>query len=276
MQRQGFEFSVLLPTYKNDDASELRAAIESVFDQTCKPDEILVVKDGPIPTELEQVIDNFRSDGRAKLRSVQHQANHGLSVALQTGVKEAKHQYIARMDADDISIPTRFEKQIEFLHKNPEVDIVGGYIAEFETDPEAPISRREVPTTHTDIEQMAQFRSPVNHGTVMFKRATVLQAGNYRPVNRMEDYDLWVRMIMDGATFANIPEVLVKVRAGPELADRRGGIEYAREELRTQWEFYKHGFISRTVCAFNISTRVTLRLLPNQFRRAIYKAIARK
>jgi hypothetical protein len=180
------------------------------------------------------------------------------------------------MDADDISVPSRFERQIGFLKENPDIDIVGGYIEEFDTDPNYPIARREVPPTHEGIEQMARFRSPMNHGTVMFNKEAVLHAGNYRAVDRMEDYDLWIRMLIDGATFANIPEVLVKVRAGEEMYGRRGGWEYAREEIRTQIEFYRREFTPFPVFLFNIFTRTFLRLIPDTIRREIYQRISRK
>lgn len=160
--------------------------------------------------------------------------------------------------------------------ENPRTDIVGGYIEEFDSDPDNPVAKREVPTTHEEIKKMARFRSPMNHGTVMFDKQSVLSAGNYRVVDRMEDYDLWVRMLITGATFANIPHVLVKARAGEEMYGRRGGWEYAREEIRTQVEFYRQGFTSFPVFMVNILTRTALRLIPNRVRGMIYKVIARK
>ncbi|MDS0259779.1 glycosyltransferase [Haloarcula sp. S1CR25-12] len=269
-------FSVVLPTYANDDPEELGTAIGSVVDQTRRPDEILIVKDGPLSHELEATVERFETEHPSVFTSVQIPTNQGLGNALRTGVEEAAHDYVARMDADDISVPTRFEQQIDFLTANPDVDIVGGYIDEFETDPSEPVGRREVPTDHEDIERMARFRSPMNHASVIFDKETVLAAGNYRPVEPMEDYDLWVRMLLDDATFANIPEVLVNVRAGEELYGRRGGWEYAREEIRTQVEFYRRGFTSLPVFLFNTATRGGLRLVPRKIRRIIYEQTARE
>lgn len=267
--------SVILPTYANDDPDELGTAIKSVLDQTRIPDEVLMVKDGELPSELEAIVEQFEIEHPSILRSIQIPTNRGLGNALRTGVEEAAHEYIARMDADDISVPARFERQLNFLVENPEVDIVGGYIEEFDTDPKNTVGRREVPTDHQDIEQMARFRSPMNHGTVVFNREIALEAGNYRDVDRMEDYDLWVRMLLDDATFANIPEVLVSVRAGEELYGRRGGWEYAREEFRTQTEFYKRGFTSLPVFLFNTASRGGLRLAPDRLRAYIYRKFAR-
>ncbi|NHN46217.1 glycosyltransferase [Halostella sp. JP-L12] len=275
MDGQDYAFSVLLPTYMNDDAAELESALESILQQTNRPDEVLVIKDGPVPTSLEETIDTFERDFPSIIDSIQLPTNKGLGNALRVGVKEASHGIVARMDADDISVPTRFERQSEFLATHPEVDIVGGQIAEFDGDPENIVGRREVPTEHESIESMARFRSPMNHGTVMFRKSAVLSSGNYRPVDRMEDYDLWIRMLLGGAKFANLPEVLVKVRAGEYLYGRRGGLEYAREEARTQLEFYQQGFTSLPVFLFNATTRVSLRLVPNSVRSLIYRTLAR-
>jgi len=268
-------FSVVLPTYINDDAADLTTAIESLLDQTRSPDEIVIVEDGPLSDALQRTVGRFESEDPELFTQIQIPENRGLGNALRTGVEAATYDFVARMDADDIAVPTRFERQLEYLDSNPDVDIVGGYIAEFDTDPDDPIARREVPTDHEAIERMARFRSPMNHGTVLFDRDVALRAGNYRPVDRMEDYDLWIRMLLDGATFANIPEVLVNVRAGEELYGRRGGFEYAREEVRTQFEFYRRGFTSLPVFLFNTVTRAGLRVLPNRARRLVYQALAR-
>lgn len=267
--------SVVLPTYRGDTSDELAQAIESLANQTIMPEELYIVKDGPLTNDLESVIDKKASKFPSTIRMHQIDENQGLGNALRVGVENCSYDTVARMDADDISVPSRFERQIGFLNENPDIDIVGGYIEEFDTDPDYPIARREVPPTHEGIEQMARFRSPMNHATVMFNKEAVLHAGNYRAVDRMEDYDLWIRMLIDGATFANIPEVLVKVRAGEEMYGRRGGWEYAREEIRTQTEFYRRGFIPLPVFLFNIFTRTFLRLMPDTIRGEIYQRISR-
>jgi glycosyltransferase involved in cell wall biosynthesis len=268
--------SVVLPTYRGDEPSELAEAIKSITTQTITPDEIFIVKDGELTDDLESVINEARGESSITVRTYQVEQNQGLGNALRVGVENCSCDLVARMDADDLSVQSRFERQLSFLVENPDVDIVGGYIQEFSTNPDSPISRREVPTTHTEIEQMARFRSPMNHGTVIFRKESVLAAGNYRPVDRMEDYDLWIRMLLQGATFANIPEVLVKVRAGEEMYGRRGGWEYAREEIRTQREFHERGFISTPIFIFNLLTRVPLRLIPAWARGLVYKLIARE
>lgn len=270
------DFSVLLPTYGGDDATELEQSLRSCFEQTVPPSELLVVEDGPLSDELTETLTEWEKRYPERLRRLRIPENRGLGNALKTGVQECTYSLIARHDSDDVNVQTRFEKQITHFSEHPDVDIVGGYIGEFSEDPSAVETVREVPANHEDIESMARFRSPMNHGTVMFRKDAVLSAGNYRAVTRIEDYDLWVRMLCSGATFANIPEILVKVRAGAGLTERRGGIEYARADVRRQVEFYRRGFIGLPVFAFNVVSRVGLRFLPNRLRRHVYRVFARE
>lgn len=263
-------FSVLLPVYGGDDPQHLDTAITSVAEQTLVPDEILVVQDGPIPGSLEAVLRAWTDDYENTFRVHEIETNQGLGNALREGVRACSHDYIARMDADDISVPDRFETQMAFLEDHPDVDIVGGYLTEFDSDPEEPHAKRTVPCRHEKIEQRAKFRSPMNHATVMFRRESVMDAGNYRPVSRMEDYDLWVRMLMNGSQLRNIPDVLLKMRAGDELYDRRKGYEYARREFEQQYGWYQQGFIDTARFAFNVLTRVGIRFVPSTIRKHVY------
>ncbi|MBV0900402.1 glycosyltransferase [Haloarcula salina] len=270
------DFSVLLPTYGGDDATELDQSLRSCFEQTRLPSEVLIVEDGPLTEELTATLTDWKKQYPDRLRRIRIPENRGLGNALNRGVKECTYSLIARHDSDDINVRTRFERQIAYFNDHPDVDIVGGYIGEFSRDPSAVKTVRKVPTDHDSIEAMARFRSPMNHGTVMFRKGAVLAAGNYRAVTRIEDYDLWVRMFCSDATFANIPDILVKVRAGAGLAERRGGAEYARAEVRRQVEFYRRGFIGFPVFVFNVVSRVGLRFLPNRIRRWVYRTVARE
>jgi glycosyltransferase involved in cell wall biosynthesis len=263
--------SVLISTYQNDNPQHLQAALDSIVEQTHMPDEIVLVEDGLLSTALREVVDEFRRNHNQLFTSVQLSNNSGLGSALKKGVQTCANKFVARMDADDISPPDRFERQLNFLASHPNVDIVGGHIAEFSDDPAEPHARRKVPATHEDIVRLARRRSPLNHASVVFRREAVLAAGNYREVDRMEDWDLWSRLLLNGAQMANIPEVLLYVRAGPLMYGRRGGCEYAREEIRTQIEFLQRGFIDPTQFALNLIARVPIRFLPNSFRRQLYK-----
>lgn len=256
--------------YAGDDPVHFDTAITSIAEQTLIPDEILVIQDGPIPESLETVLQRWKEDYEKTFRVHEIETNQGLGNALREGVQECSHDFIARMDADDVSVPDRFETQMGYLQDYPDVDVVGGYLSEFDTDPEETHAKRTVPCRHEEIEKRAKFRSPMNHATVMFRRASVMDVGNYRPVTQMEDYDLWVRMLMNGAQLSNIPEVLLKMRAGDELYDRRKGYKYARQEFKQQYRWYRQGFIDTTRFVFNVLTRVGIRFAPGALRKHVY------
>ena len=268
--------SVLISTYRGDDPENLDAAIASVVNQTHEPDEVVLVEDGPLTNESTAIVRKWLDARPDIFERHALETNRGLGEALQFGVEQCSNDLVARMDADDLSVLTRLETQLAFLAENPEVDVVGGYVVEFEGDPESPHAVREVPTDHDNIARHARTRSPMNHVTTMFRREAVLSAGNYRPTDPLEDYDLWVRLLLDGATFANVPEVLVKVRAGPEMYRRRGGWRYARRELAIQAQFLRWGFIGIDTFLTNSVVRLGVRILPNAVRGQLYSKFLRK
>jgi len=268
-------FSVVFTTYGGDDPAEVRTALDSIVDQTVVPDEIVIVEDGPVPDPLSDTIATFGRDHPELVAIYSLSENCGHGKALQIGVEQCSHEFVAIMDADDISVRKRFERQLSYLEDNPDVDLVGGYIAEFDKDPEDVVSIRTVPLSPEAVERKARYRNPVNQTTAMFRRSSVINAGNYRGVARMEDYDLWGRMLANGATIANVPEVLAKVRGGTAMHSRRGGLEYAREEVRQQWSFLRIGFVSVPVFVLNLLIRIPVRLLSNRVRGLIYERLLR-
>jgi glycosyltransferase involved in cell wall biosynthesis len=268
-------FSVLLPTYAGDQPEHLDTAIRSLAKQSLVPDEVLVVADGPLTRELESTLQTWKSEFPTSLVLLQLEENRGLGAALRAGVEACEHELVARMDADDFSVPDRFERQLSFLSEHPDVDVVGGYIGEFSDSIDDIETVRVVPESHETIQRTARFRSPMNHASVVFRRHAVLDVGNYKPVDRMEDYDLWVRMLLDGFTFANVPVTLLKVRAGKEMFQRRGGVEYAREELKMQRRFLRYGFTNLPIFVLNLLTRVPIRFVPNIVRGRAYEHLFR-
>ncbi|MCS3856504.1 glycosyltransferase involved in cell wall biosynthesis [Salinibacter ruber] len=268
-------FSVLLTTYEGDTPQELDAALDSTINQTRPPEEIVLVKDGPLTEELTAVVDSY-VDRYPDLFSIHRlRENRGRGAAAAIGLKHCTNDLVGIMSADDVNVSNRFERLINFLKDNPEVDVVGGFIAEFDEELDEEIDTREVPTDPEDIRQFALRRCPMNEVTVMFRKNAVLNVGGYRGLDKMEDYDLWVRLLVNGSTLANIPEVLVHVRTGEGFSSRRGGFKYAREEIRQQIEFFKWGFLSFPRFIANVVTRVPLRLVGNSIRDKLYKIIAR-
>ncbi|SMO83526.1 glycosyltransferase [Halorubrum cibi] len=269
------QFSVLIATYEGDDPDDLLRALQSVIDQPVRPDEIVVVADGPLTTELEAALDDFESAHPDLLTRRSLPTNQGLGAALNHGVEACSHEWIARMDSDDIAVEDRFEQQLNHLDKNRETDVLGGYIGEFNQDPDDLNQIREVPTTYEDIASMGRFRCPMNHPSVMFRRSAVIGAGNYRSLRSMQDYELWMRMLSQGYMLENLPTVLVKCHAGDDLYHRRGGISYAKTDYTVQRQLLRMGSISLPRFVFNLLIRIPIRLLPARIRGQIYKRILR-
>jgi len=271
----GLPFSVLLSVYFKENPSFLKQALESIWhDQTYKPDEIIIVKDGPLTKELDLVIANFSES--APVKTVALDKNQGLGAALNIGLTHCHNDIVARMDSDDISKPTRFEKQIEYLSKNSDIDLVSASIDEFTGTPYHIISTRRLPEFHYEIKKFAKKRCPVNHPVVVFKRSAVLKAGGYQHFPLFEDYYLWARMLMSGAKFYNLQESLLYFRTNADTFKRRGGFKHAIDDIKLQFEFKKIGFISFYEMIRNIGFRATVRLFPNYFRVLFYKKILRK
>ncbi|TYT60273.1 glycosyltransferase [Natrialba swarupiae] len=268
-------FSVLMSVYRDETADHVRTALESVFDQSKPPDEVLIVEDGPLSLDLEAVITTFETRYPDTVRTISLPTNRGLGVALRAGVKACSNDLIARMDGDDIAVETRFQDQLAYLSDNPEVDVLGGYVMEFNSNPDESGRVRDVPSDAERVRSVARFRCPVNHPTVMFRREAVLEAGNYRSFRSMQDYELWMRMLSEGYTIENLPTVLVKCRTGNDLFDRRGGLGYARTELRIQRELLERGSVSPLVFLLNVAIRTPLRLTPNAVRKRVYQALLR-
>ncbi len=268
-------FSVLLSVYYKEKPEYLREAIDSIINQTVKPTEIVLIKDGKLTEELEKAIKDYDISNYGLFKIVALEKNVGLGEALRIGVNNCSNEIIARMDTDDICVPDRFEKQIKFLAKHPEVDLVGSYISEFEGDINNIIALRKVPVTVEEVNAFAKTRNPLNHVTVMYRKNSIIFAGNYKPFLWNEDYYLWVRLINNNGKIMNIPEPLVYVRAGSEMYQRRGGLKYVKNEVGLQKEFLNMGFISLPKFISNVTKRTIVRVVPNNLRSYIYRKFLR-
>ena len=269
------QFSVLMSVYEKEKPDFLKSAIDSILNQSIKPDEIVIVKDGKLTKELDNVIDSYIEQNPNLFNIVELLENKGLGTALAIGVEQCKNEIIARMDTDDICVYNRFEKQLEIFRNNPNIALVGSCIDEFEGDIINKISVRTVPENNQDIISYAKTRNPFNHMTVMYKKSEVIKAGNYKPFLWNEDYYLWVRMIVDKNEFYNIQESLVQARAGNEMFERRGSFEYAKQDIKLQIEFYKLGFINKSQAISNSIKRSVVRVIPNKLRKLIYLKLLR-
>lgn len=268
-------FSVLISVYCASEASYLDAALKSIINQSLPPAEIILVKDGPVSKEINDVIEKWRNPRPKLFKVIALKMNCGLGETLKVGLEACTNELVARMDSDDISEPHRFQRQYEYLMKNREVAAVGSYISEFKLDPKCPLAIRRVPIEHLQIKKMARYRTPLNHVSVMFRKDAVIKSGGYIPFLLQEDYYLWVRMLLCGLKFANIPEVLVNVRIDEEMFKRRRGFKYLVNELKMHLWFYKNKFITAPELLRNCVIRIVFRLIPNVILKKVYTLIRR-
>ena len=270
-------FSVAMSVYKNDSPQFLERALESITKkQTIVPNEILLVVDGPIAVELNEVIEKYSLEYK-NLKVIRLPENKGLGNALKIAVENCHYEFIARMDSDDVSLENRFEQQLTFFKQNENIDIVGGDITEFIGEESNIIGQRTVPMQDKKIKEYMKKRCAMNHVAVMYKKSSVLRVGNYQDWPWNEDYYLWVRMLKEGCRFANTGTILVNVRVGEDMYRRRGGWRYFKSEAKLQKYMKKNKIIGFGTYVMNVAKRFIVQvLLPNKIRGWVFKKFARK
>src|SRR5580704_11853246 len=264
-------FSLLVPVYDGDRPDYLRRAFRSaVHDQTLRPDQVIIVRDGPVRAELGECLDELRKTSPVPVTFVPLPRNGGLGPALDRGLASSWFDVVARMDADDVAMPYRFEVELPLIE---DADIVGGGLLEFVADTDDIVGQRVPPTDPGQIQRYARMHDPFNHPTVIYRRRAVLAAGGYGALRLMEDYALFARMLAGGARAVNVAEPLVYYRVGPEAFKRRGGTGLLRSELRLQNQFRRERFTTLSEYLRNVLVRGGYRLVPWWFRRAVYRPL---
>lgn len=267
-------FSVSMCVYGKDDPIFFRDAVQSILEQTAKPSEVVLVVDGPVPEELDSVIRTYEEI--PIFRVIRFAENQGHGNARRAGLAGCSNELVALMDADDLSVPERFQKQLALFEKEPDLDIVGGMITEFVGEPENIVARRDVPCFDSDIKQYMKKRCPMNQVTVMFKKSSVDRVGGFVDWYCDEDYYLWLRMYQAGMKFGNVPDVLVNVRVGEEMYQRRGGKKYFLSEAKLQKYMLDNKVIGFGTYLINVTKRLIVQvLLPNKLRGWVFQKFAR-
>lgn len=265
------KYSVLMSLYKNEHPEYLRLALDSMIGQTVKPDEIVLVEDGPLTDELYAVVEEYKPH----LHIIINEKNLGLGLALNEGLKECRNELVARMDTDDISKPDRCEKQLKHFEEKPELSIVGSHIDEFVGDPSNVISQRRVPTNSEDIYEFAKKRSAFNHPAVMYRKSAVMAEGGYSDLKRNQDVDLFGRMLFKGCKAENIDEALLWFRSSDELAVRRKSWENTWSYIATIKKFWKMGYSTFGNYVTVAIAQTGMYLLPVRLQNWVYKKFLR-
>ena len=269
------DFSLLLPVYSGDSPEFFRRAFRSaVQEQELPPSEVVLVQDGPVGGALMLAIKDSISESTVPVQLVVMEKNVGLATALAHGLEMCKHEVVARMDADDISVHDRFSRQLPLIESG--VELVGAGMHEFILDPElgeVVVGQRTPPIDPTEISTYARFHDPFNHPTVVYTKSAVSRAGGYQPLGLMEDYWLFARMIAAGVQVANLPDPLVRYRVSSGAYQRRGGWALLKSEWFLQREFRKSGFTTFAQYLRNLAVRGGYRLVPEGIRRLAYRRL---
>ncbi len=264
------DFSVSMSVYGGDNPQHFKIALESVFNQTAKPAEVVLVVDGPIPEETSQII-KIMQDVHSNLKVLYLEKNMGHGWSRRHGLQNCSNELVAIMDSDDISIPGRFEKELKLFDEDKELSVVGGYITEFEGDIENIIGIRKVPLDDCGIKQYMKSRCPFNQVSVMFNKSSVENVGGFIDWHCEEDYFLWIRMALAGYKFKNLPDNLVFVRMNADSYMRRGGWRYFKSEALLQIYMYKNRLIGICQLCSNILVRLMVQMLvPNKIRKWLF------
>lgn len=274
---QNLEYSVLMSVYYKEKPEYLSLSIQSMLEQTVKPNEFVIVKDGPLTPELDSVIDSYVSRNLNLFKIISSESNLGLGLSLAKGITEAKNELIARMDSDDYVVNTRCEKQLKLFADDPDLCIVGSFESEFVDEINNVISVHRVPEENAEIKKQMRRRCSILHPTVMYKKSSVIECGNYHSVILYEDYDLFARMVLEyNVKSYNIQESLYYIRTSEDFFKRRGGLKYAKTVLRFKWGQFKKGHMSILDFCISGIGQAFVCILPNSLRKWFYLKFLRK
>ncbi len=236
--------------------------------QTIPTDDFVLVCDGELTEELNRVVSRFAE----YMRVIRLKENRGLGIALNIGMEHCRHDLIARMDSDDVSLSNRCEKQLNSFRQDAGLSILSGSVQEFEGD--TLLKKRVLPEKHKELVEWSRKRNPFNHPAVMYRKTAVLKAGGYtEDYHLFEDYDLWVRMLRNGAKGANLSDVLLNMRVSDAMYQRRGGGAYARDLLRFHNHLRDTGWISTGTFLSCAVPHAVVCMLPNGVRKGVYKRL---
>ena len=277
LEKKNGAFSVLMSVYHKENAAFFDLALHSILvEQGLLPTEFVLVCDGPLTPELDAVIDEYTQRFPKILRVFRTENNQGLGKALNYGLEQCRYSLVARADSDDVCDKDRFAEQVRYMDEHPEVSVISSYIDEFDTDWHSPCKKKELPLTHEELAKMAKFRNPINHMAAMFRREDILEIGSYRHVPYIEDYELWVRAIVNGKRLGNVGKVLVHARVGNGMVARRGNRAYIKSWQELSKYMLENQMSNRFEYARNMASIRAFVYMPGGMKEFVYKKILRK
>ena len=270
------KFSVLMSVYCKEKPAYFDVSLESILvNQTLHPDEFVLVCDGELTPELEAVIDKYQRQFPDVMK-VHRKENGGLGKALNFGLPRCSYPLVARADSDDVCAPQRFEKQVKYMEEHTDVSVISSYIDEFDEDWRKPMQMKTLPLSHDELYEWAKFRNPLNHMAVVMRRDDIVRIGSYHHVPYSEDYELWVRVLINGMKIGNVGEVLVHARTGNGMIKRRGAKSIVGSWRLINREMLDAGMINYVLFVRNMLAIHVFVFMPDGLKNFLYRKILRK
>lgn len=258
------KYSVLMSVYHKEHPKRFEESLKSLTNQTLLPNQVVIVKDGPLTPKLEIVLRDFITTTKQLFITtvLSNTINEGLAKSLQKGLLSCTNDIVARADSDDINQKNRMALQVSFLVNHPSIAVVGSNIIEQIFSEDGPKYERIVPNESLEIEKLSKKRNPMNHMSVVFRKQAILSVGNYEDVPYFEDYYLWIKLIHSGYKLYNIPEFLVLANFDELSLKRRHGWNYFKHELFFQKKILKLAYTNQLEYLRNCFVRGIPRLIP--------------
>ncbi|HEX4472920.1 MAG TPA: glycosyltransferase [Nocardioides sp.] len=263
--------SVLMPIHAGLHPAHLARALGSVAEQTRAPDEVVLVEDGPLPDALRDVVATAAAQLPRLVRETLP-VNRGAGVANQAGLRRCSGEWVLKADGDDVSLPQRLQRQLDHAAETG-ADVCGSAMLEFSGTEEHVVAVRTPPLTHEDIARRMRWNNPINHPTALYRADRARAAGGYGDLRYMQDYDLFARMLSQGARFANLAEPLVLFRAGDAVMARRRSPAMRRCEWQLQRNLREYGVVGPARRYANYAARQGARMLPAPAMARLHRAL---
>lgn len=270
------DYSVIMSIYSKVNPMDLKESIASIIHQTYKTNEFILIKDGILTNKQEEIIKQVINENKDIIKVIELKKNKGSGFAYNKGLEICMNKWAAIMDSDDYAVPTKFEKQMRFLSEHKDIDVIGSNAVEFLGGMDNIISTRIMPESNDEIIKFSKGRCPIIQPTAIFRVKSVIDAGNYQHSPLTEDYDLYIRMIMNGCKFYTYQEILYYVRTSKDFFKRRGGIKYLKPILSFKYKYYRKGFFNTKQFLKTAGSSILVSIMPNKIRTMIYKKLLRK
>lgn len=267
-------YSILTTLYKNDSPEFLKQSIDSMLAQTVLTNDYVIVADGPLTEELDEVLVGYENTHNF-FNIVRLSENGGLGVALREGLKYCKNDLVARLDADDFSMPTRCEKQLTLFDSDPDLVIVGSDMYEFDSNPDEITDLKHMPPSPEQIYKYGKRRNAFNHSSVMYRKSVIEEHGSYSTMRRSQDIELFSKILYAGCKCRNINEPLIKFRCGDTRVKRKKKWSNVKSDLRIFKNNYKMGYAGFGDYLYVVITQIGFFILPTKLAGYLYKKLFR-